>query len=80
MNKNHVNHQVGQAIQELRQSQELTQSEFAQKIGVKRATITCIESGNQGVSILTLGIICNEFGVDPNRILPASFYPDAGSD
>ena len=51
-------------IKELRNSQNLTQSEFAERIDMKRNSIAQIETGIRNPSDRTLKAICKEFNVN----------------
>jgi len=51
-------------IKELRKSKKLTQSAFAEAIGVKAASITAIETGRRGMTGEVIAKIKEVFGVD----------------
>lgn len=51
-------------IKQLRNSLELTQQKFADRLGLKRQTIAAYEIGNIEPSDSTLRLICKEFGVN----------------
>ena len=53
---------VGQMIKDKRQSQKLTQKEFAQKLGVAQQVISQIENGKENLSLLTLQNIISATG------------------
>ncbi len=50
-------------IKELRKSLGLNQTEFGERIGVKRTTVTGYETGNNVPLDVVLSSICREFGV-----------------
>lgn len=50
-------------IKQVRKSLGLTQQEFGSRIGIKKASISTIESGKSNPSAQTLLSICREFGV-----------------
>lgn len=50
-------------VKELRRALGLTQSEFADKIGITGTAVSLYESGKRGVSETLVKSICREFGV-----------------
>lgn len=52
-------------IKTIRQSANLTQAQFAEKIGLSRNFVAMIEIGQREPSERTLNDICRIFGVDP---------------
>lgn len=55
---------VGERIKKVRRSLDLTQQEFCGRIGLKRNSISLIESGSRNTSDQTIYSICREFGVN----------------
>lgn len=55
---------MNERIRQLRQSLELKQNGFAEKLGVTGSTISKIESGERGVSNQLINSICREWNVD----------------
>lgn len=53
---------VNERIKELRISQGLTMEQFGERIGIKRASVSLIESGKNNPSDQTIMLICREFG------------------
>ncbi|MDR2079206.1 MAG: helix-turn-helix domain-containing protein, partial [Treponema sp.] len=57
--------EIGQRIIELRKAlNDISQGEFAQKIGIKQAVISNIEIGRNGASNSTIRLICLTLGVN----------------
>lgn len=54
---------MNQRVKLLRQSLQITQSEFGSGCGLSRAEVANIESGRAPVRPATIPIICREFGV-----------------
>lgn len=52
-------------LRDLRRSLNLTQQEFAERIGIKRNTVANYESGRNVPTDSVLSLICREFGVSP---------------
>lgn len=50
-------------INKIRKEAGLTMEKFGERIGIKKAAISTIESGRQGVSNQTIKAICREFNV-----------------
>ena len=50
-------------IKELRKLQSLTQQEFADRLGIKRATVATYETGRSIPIDAVINLICREFGV-----------------
>ena len=55
---------MGERIKMLRRALELTQHEFAEKIGVKRNTVATYEMGRSEPSTAAISLICREFDVN----------------
>ena len=53
---------VNERIKELRLLQGLTMEQFGERIGIKRASVSLIESGKNNPSDQTIMLICREFG------------------
>lgn len=53
---------VNERIKELRLMQGLTMEQFGERIGIKRASVSLIESGKNNPSDQTIMLICREFG------------------
>lgn len=60
---------VGGRIKKLRLALNLTQAEFAEKIGVKGGVVSAWENGNAPLPQGRLLIICGEYGVNSDWIL-----------
>lgn len=54
---------IGAKLNNLRKSRKMTQSEFAEKIGVSRSTLSCYEINQRTPSVKTLQRIAEIFGV-----------------
>ena len=53
-------------IRKLRRALDLTQQEFADKIGMKRNTIANYETGRNDPSASVISLICREFNANEN--------------
>lgn len=53
---------VNERIKQLRLLQGLTMEQFGERIGIKRASVSLIESGKNNPSDQTIMLICREFG------------------
>lgn len=60
---------IGDRIKEVRyrsrgpDGKKLTLEQFGEKIGLKRSTVSALETGAQGVTDQTIMTVCREFGV-----------------
>jgi len=63
---------VGSRIKEFRQNQDatMTQADLADKVGLKRTSITNIENGKQSVPLSLLYSICHVLSIDITSVLP----------
>ncbi|WP_332021920.1 helix-turn-helix domain-containing protein [Kaistella sp.] len=59
-------------IKKIRSEKNLTQVEFAEKLGISRSALTQLEAGNTKPSFDVLKILSEEFGVDVSTIFAAS--------
>lgn len=50
-------------IKHIRQTEKLTQIEFAEKIGISRVGLQKLESGENSPREQTIRVICSEFGI-----------------
>lgn len=55
---------MGERIKEIRKFFNLTQQEFADRIGVKRNTVATYEMGRSAPSDSALSLICREFNIN----------------
>lgn len=55
---------MNERIKKLRKNLNMTQQEFAEKIGLKQNSIALIESGKRNISERSILSIIREFGVD----------------
>lgn len=55
---------MNERIRKLRRTLDLTQQEFAEKLGIKRNTIANYESGRNEPIDAVISLICREFNVD----------------
>lgn len=55
---------IGERIKKIRKDKDLTQQEFAEKIGVKRNTVATYEMGRSMPSDSALSLICKTFNVN----------------
>lgn len=55
---------ISERIKEVRKALELTQTVFAQRIGLKQNSIALIESGKRNISDQAILSICREFNVN----------------
>jgi transcriptional regulator with XRE-family HTH domain len=78
----HLQKRLAKFIKEKRG--DISQREFARKIGVSQASITRIENHEQNVTLDTLEHICKYYRVDIADLFPSlqtpTVYPNVGSD
>lgn len=55
---------IGYRIKQIRKALDLTQTEFADRIGSVQNTVTGYESGRRNPSTPVISLICREFGVN----------------
>lgn len=55
---------INERVQKVLKASSLTQSEFAEKIGIKQGSLSLICSGKSGIGDRTIADICRVFGVD----------------
>jgi putative transcriptional regulator len=57
-------------LKEVREARELTQLELAQRVGVRQATISDLETGRAKTLRLTLlDALCNALGAEPAELI-----------
>ena len=57
---------MNERLKKLRKTLELTQQEFANKIGIARGNIGAYEVGKNAPSDAVISLICKQFNVDEN--------------
>jgi len=62
---------VGTQVREARRLRNITQDDLAQRVGVKRTSITNLEKGLQNAPLTVLYSICDELKIEISDILPA---------
>lgn len=71
--KHDIYSKFGAILAKTREAAGLTQQDLANAIGLSRTSITNIEKGRQGVSIITLYELSEVLKVKPERLLPDAF-------
>lgn len=74
---------MNERIKELRKRLNLTQQQFADRLGIKRNTIANYEIGRNAPVDTVLSLICREFNVNEEWLRTGSgemFAPDAGGE
>jgi len=61
---------IGKRISELRKFKNDNQQQLADKIGIKRSSISNIELGNQQISLIILYRICQVYDTEIYSLLP----------
>lgn len=56
---------MDERIKQVRTNAKLTQTEFADKLGLTKNYISLVENGNREPSDRTINDICDKFGVNP---------------
>lgn len=72
MSNEEIRKMIGHRIQLQRKLRSLTQAEFAEKMGVRRAYISNIEQGQKGISFKKLFEICRLFNITITDLFPAA--------
>jgi transcriptional regulator with XRE-family HTH domain len=62
--------QFGRRLRELREAAGLTQGEVADRVKLKRTSITNIERGRQHIALHQLFLLAAAVGKDPSDLLP----------
>lgn len=74
---------MNERIKKLRRALDLTQQEFADRVGIKRNTVANYETGRNEPIDTVLALICREFGVNEEWLRSGSgemFTPSAPSE
>lgn len=66
---------LGRLVKELRQARQLTQDQLAERLQLRRTSITNIELGTQGVSGYSLVRLAEALGADPGELLDTAATP-----
>jgi transcriptional regulator with XRE-family HTH domain len=62
--------QFGQQLRQARSDAKLTQDEVAERVGLKRTSITNIECGRQHIALHQLFLLASAVGTAPEALLP----------
>ena len=73
--KKEINVQIGRQIKLAREKKNLTQEQFAERIGVSPQFVSDMERGVVGVSLTTMKNICVELDVSSDTLLFGSPSP-----
>lgn len=71
---------VNERIRELRTELGLNQSEFGERIGVKKSVVSTMESGRTNLTVRNTDLICKEFNVSREWLLNGTgemFLPES---
>lgn len=69
---------LGGVIRDIRESNDLTQAEFADKLEVKTNYVSMIERGERTPSLNLLADVSDEFGVELHQIFLRAEMPELG--
>jgi|GEM_PF-274419 len=69
---------LGGVIRDIRKTNDLTQAEFAEKLGVKTNYVSMIERGERTPSLALLADISDKFGVQLHQIFLRAEMPELG--
>ena len=69
---------LGGVIKDIRKSNDLTQEEFAEELGVKKNYVSMIERGERTPSLNLLANISDKFGVELHQIFLRAEMPELG--
>lgn len=69
---------LGGVIKDIRKTNDLTQAEFAEKLGVKTNYISMIERGKRTPSLNLVADISDKFGVELHQIFLRAEMPELG--
>lgn len=64
----------GKKVKELRLKLELTQEQFAERIGISPKSLSLIELGKNFVSAEVLNSICENMNVNPKTLFDFDYY------
>ena len=64
----------GKKVKELRQRLELTQEQFAEKIGISAKSLSQIELGKNFVSAEVLEAICDNMNISPKSLFDFDYF------
>lgn len=64
-------------IKAIRQKSGLSQEDFGNRIGIKRSSVSLLESGKNSPAERTIKLICQEFNVNENWLRTGEGIPDA---
>lgn len=68
---------VRRRVTALRKERGISQSQLADRVGVKRASISALEAGKQGISLMVLCRVAAELGCEPATLLPTQSELDS---
>ena len=56
-------------LKRIRGEMELTQVQFARKLGISQASLNRLEQGSQNLSLKTIERVCKRLKMSPNELL-----------
>jgi len=72
MDRNRIYRALGGNIRRERNERDLNQSELAEMVGLSRTSVTNVELGRQGISVLQLFDFAAALQVDAAQLLPST--------
>lgn len=67
---------MNERIKKIRLMNKLNQEEFGNRIGIKRSSVSLLESGKNSPADRTVKLICQEFGINENWLRTGNGVPD----
>lgn len=68
---------MNERIKSIRISNGLSQEDFGNRIGIKRSSVSLLESGKNSPADRTVKLICQEFGINEHWLRTGEGMPDA---
>lgn len=68
---------MNERIKKIRFEHNLSQEEFGKRIGIKRSSVSLLESGKNTPSDRTVKLICQEFGINEHWLRTGEGIPNA---
>ena len=64
-----MNYEIGKRVRKIRLQKGISQEQFGELIGIKKAAVSKIENGDNSLSRSNLISICNQFNINEEWLL-----------
>ena len=71
-----MNYEIGKRVRKIRLQKGISQEQFGELIGIKKAAVSKIENGDNSLSRSNLISICKQFNINNSILMKNGYYTE----